>query len=61
MIIANVSPVDRGAWLAWRQGGVGASDVAAAHTGRYGGATKVVADRLGLLATPPDRGSEGTP
>lgn len=24
-------------WLTWRRGGIGASDVAKAHTGRYGG------------------------
>lgn len=37
-------------WLDWRMGGVGASDVAAAATGRYGGATKAVAARLGIEA-----------
>jgi len=34
-------------WLAWRTRGVGASDVAAAHTGLYGGIYGVVADKLG--------------
>ncbi|MEM9609956.1 MAG: YqaJ viral recombinase family protein [Actinomycetota bacterium] len=38
----------RAEWLAWRAQGIGASDVAAAATGRYGGAYKVVASKLGL-------------
>lgn len=39
---------DLEAWRLWRRGGIGASDVAAAHTGRYGGRYKVVADKLGI-------------
>lgn len=39
---------DEQAWLDWRRGGIGASDVAAAWTGRYGGAYSVVADKLGI-------------
>ena len=34
-------------WLEWRRGGVGASDIAAAHTGSYGGLYGVVAAKLG--------------
>ena len=37
-------------WLEWRRGGIGASDVARAATGKYdGGPVAVVADKLGLL------------
>ena len=37
-------------WLEWRRGGIGASDVARALTGKYGGGpVAVVADKLGLL------------
>ncbi len=36
---------DRAEWLTWRQAGIGASDVAAAHTGKYGGAYGVVHKR----------------
>lgn len=39
---------DREAWLAERRLGIGASDVAKAATGRYGGATAVVAEKLGI-------------
>ena len=35
------------AWHEWRAGGWGASDIAAAWTGRYGGAYKVVASKAG--------------
>lgn len=35
-------------WLEWRAEGIGASDLAAAATGRYGGAYQVVASKLGL-------------
>lgn len=35
-------------WLEWRTRGIGASDVAAAATGRYGGPFHVVASKLGL-------------
>jgi hypothetical protein len=37
------------AWLAWRAGGWGASDIAAAWCNRYGGAYRVVAAKAGLL------------
>jgi predicted phage-related endonuclease len=37
------------AWRSWRAEGWGASDIAAAWTGRYGGAYKVVARKAGLL------------
>lgn len=36
-------------WLAWRTGGIGASEVAASWTGHYGGAYAVVAKKLGLI------------
>jgi predicted phage-related endonuclease len=36
-------------WHAWRRGGIGASDIANAWSGRYGGAYAVVADKLGRL------------
>lgn len=35
-------------WSDWRRGGIGASDIAAAATGKYGGAVGVVADKLGI-------------
>jgi predicted phage-related endonuclease len=38
-------------WHEWRSGGIGASDVAAAAQNLYGGAYRVVAGRLGLVAT----------
>lgn len=41
---------DREAWLADRRNGIGASDVAKAATGRYGGAVAVVAEKLGIDA-----------
>lgn len=36
-------------WLEWRRGGVGASDIAKAVTGKYGGRVSVVADKLGIV------------
>ena len=36
-------------WLAWRMAGITASDIAAAASGRYGGAHNVVARKLGLI------------
>lgn len=39
--------MNSGDWHAWRARGLGASDIAAAHTGRYGGAYRVVAQKLG--------------
>lgn len=36
-------------WLAWRKGGITASDIAMAVSGRYGGAYAVVARKLDLL------------
>lgn len=38
---------DRATWLAWRRTVIGASDIAKAHTGAYGGRYAVVADKLG--------------
>ncbi|MCU0261480.1 MAG: YqaJ viral recombinase family protein [Ilumatobacteraceae bacterium] len=35
-------------WIAWRLGGITASDIARARSGRYGGRYGVVADKLGL-------------
>ena len=35
-------------WLQWRRGGIGASDIAKAVTGLYGGPVAVVADKLGI-------------
>ncbi len=35
-------------WLEWRKKGVGGSGIATASTGRYGGATKIVATKIGL-------------
>jgi len=35
-------------WLEWRRGGVGASDVAAAITDKYGGMYRIVGDKHGL-------------
>lgn len=46
---AAVRPDDDQAWLAWRLAGITASDIAAAHSGRYGGARGVVAEKLGML------------
>lgn len=43
---------DEAGWLKWRRGGMGASDVAAAVTGHFGGAVKVVARKIGV--TPDD-------
>jgi len=40
---------DETEWLAWRKTGLGASDLARAHTGHYGGAYAVVAEKLGRL------------
>ena len=40
-------------WLTWRRGGIGASDVANAMAGTYGGGYGVVADKLGLLTQEP--------
>ena len=42
-------PDEDQAWLEWRRGGITASDIAAAASGRYGGAYGVVATKLGLL------------
>ena len=39
------------AWHEWRAGGWGASDMAAAWTGRYGGAYRVVAEKAGFDRT----------
>lgn len=39
---------ERTRWLEWRRGGVGASDIAKAVTGKYGGRVAVVAEKLGL-------------
>lgn len=36
-------------WHQWRSEGIGASDVAASWTGKYGGAHRAVAKRLGLV------------
>lgn len=36
-------------WLGWRRTGLGAGDIARAHTGHYGGAYAVVAEKLGRL------------
>jgi len=41
-----------GAWHEWRAGGWGASDIAAAWSGRYGGAYRVVATKAGLIGAP---------
>lgn len=40
---------NRDQWLAWRQGGIGGTDIAKAVTGAYGGAYSVVAEKLGRL------------
>lgn len=37
----------RDQWLEWRRGGIGASDIAAARSGRYGGSYGVVASKRG--------------
>ena len=49
------------AWLDWRRGGVGASEVAAAWTGRYGGAYAAVAKKLGHIQPdiPPELADRG--
>lgn len=39
---------DEAEWLEWRRAGIGASDVAAAVTGLYGGRVGVVAAKLGI-------------
>ncbi|HRB04156.1 MAG TPA: YqaJ viral recombinase family protein [Ilumatobacteraceae bacterium] len=44
---------DDPAWLAWRAGGITATDVARAATGRYGGIYAVVAEKLGTIEKPP--------
>jgi predicted phage-related endonuclease len=36
-------------WLEWRRQGIGGSDIAAAHSGNYGGSYAVVGSKLGLL------------
>lgn len=38
----------RAEWLEWRKQGIGASDIASATTGLYGGQVGVVADKLGI-------------
>ena len=43
-----MTATDDSTWLDWRQAGIGASDVAAAATGSYGGLYRVVADKLGI-------------
>ena len=43
-------------WLAWRKQGIGASDIAKAHTGKYGGRYSVVADKLGIVTDQIDAG-----
>ncbi len=48
-----MTPEERRAWLASRRQGIGASDVAKAATGRYGGALSVVADKIGLAPVDP--------
>ncbi len=45
-----MTDAERAEWLAWRRGGIGASDVACAVTGEYGGAYGVVADKRGYEA-----------
>lgn len=40
---------DETEWLDWRKTGLGASDLARAHSGHYGGAYAVVAEKLGRL------------
>ena len=42
-------PDEDQAWIEWRRGGITASDIAAAHSGRYGGAYGVIATKLGKL------------
>ena len=39
-------------WLAWRKGGITATEVADAWCGTYGGAYTVVARKLGRIAPP---------
>ena len=46
---------DEAAWLQWRLGGLGSSDIASASTGRYGGAYRVVAERIGIEVAARDR------
>lgn len=43
-----MTPEAEAEWLEWRRAGIGASDIARAATGRYGGAAAVVADKLGI-------------
>ncbi len=52
---------ERDAWLDWRRGGVGGSDVAKAAAGIYGGAYGVVAEKLGISARDidPDNADRG--
>lgn len=47
MTAVDVELDEEAAWLAWRREGLGASDLACAYTGEYGGAYSVVADKLG--------------
>ena len=42
-----MTPGDDQEWLQWRREGITASDIAMAVSGRYGGAIRVVADKLG--------------
>lgn len=43
-----MTPEAEAEWLEWRRAGIGASDIARAATGRYGGAAAVVADKIGI-------------
>lgn len=47
MTATDVELDEEASWLLWRRGGLGASDLANAYTGAYGGAYSVVADKLG--------------
>ena len=40
------APADRTEWLEWRRQGIGASDIAKAASGRYGGMWAVVRDKI---------------
>ncbi|MEM9655159.1 MAG: YqaJ viral recombinase family protein [Actinomycetota bacterium] len=58
MTAPGMSPTE---WLEWRRGGVGSSDVAAAYANVYGGASKAVGSRIGIVVdnideTAADRG-----
>jgi hypothetical protein len=53
-----VSTDEQAAWHAWRGEGWGASDIAAAWTGKYGSAYRVVAEKSGRLQREPDPRAE---